>query len=125
MSSRSSITSSKVKEKAKAAEIMVKVPMLEQRQELENRAERLRLEEQLAVAQVHEHGFSDIENGIKEDLSHQPELPPEAFCVQGFSLSGPSFPPMSSTYTAPSAMSNTVMKVNFTAGCNSQCNIQR
>ena len=93
-SSRSSITTSRAKEKAKAAELMAKVAMLEQRQELEKKAERLRLEEQLAVAQVRECVFAEIENGIKEDLSNQPELPSEALCAPGLSLSGPFFPPV-------------------------------
>ena len=77
-----------MKEKAKAAELMAKVAMLEQRQELEKKAERLRLEEQLAVAQVRERVVAEIENGTKEDLSHQPEMRPEAFRVPGFSLPG-------------------------------------
>ena len=58
-SSRSSITSSRAKEKAKVA-------LLEQRQELEKKAERLCLEEQLAVAQVCERVFEEIENGAKD-----------------------------------------------------------
>jgi len=110
------ITSSRAKEKAKAAELIAKVAMLEQRQELERKAKRLRLEEQLAVAQVRERVFTEIENGVKEDLSHQLEVPSEASRVPGFSLSGPSCPPVSSTYTVPSATSNTVTNVNFTAG---------
>jgi len=113
---RSLITSSRAKEKAKAAELIAKVAMLEQRQELERKAKRLRLEEQLAVAQVRERVFTEIENGVKEDLSHQLEVPSEASRVPGFSLSGPSCPPVSSTYTVPSATSNTVTNVNFTAG---------
>jgi len=95
---------------------MAKVAMLEQRQELEKRAERLRLEEQLAVAQVCERVFAEIENGVKEDLSHQPEMPSEASRVPGISFSGPSFLPVSSIYTVPSATSNTVTNVNFTSG---------
>ena len=118
-SSRSSITTSRAKEKAKAAELMAKVAMLEQRQELEKKSERLRLEEQLAVAQVRERVFAEIENGVevvKEDLSHQPELPSQAFRAPGFSLSGPSFPPASSIHTIPRAASNTVTNVNVAAG---------
>ena len=62
-----------MKEKAKAAELMAKVPMLEQKQELEKKAERLHLEEQLAVAHVRERVFgAEMENGIEEGLSHQP-----------------------------------------------------
>ena len=63
--------------------------------------------------------FAEIENGVedvKEDLSHQPELPPQAFRVRGFSLSGPSFPPLSSIYTISRATSNTVTNVNVTGG---------
>ena len=112
VSSRSSITMSR-------AELMAKVAMLEQRQELEKKFERLRLEEQLAVAQVHERVFAEIENGVedvKEDLSHQPKLPSQAFLVPEFSLSGPSFPPVSSIYTIPRATLNTVTNMNVTAG---------
>ena len=116
---RSSITTSRAKEKAKAAELMAKVAMLEQRQELEKKSERLHLEEQLAVAQVRERVFAEIENGVedvKEDLSRQPELPSQAFRAPGFSLSGPSFPPASSIHTIPRAASNTVTNVNVAAG---------
>ena len=63
--------------------------------------------------------FAEIENGVedvKEDLSHQPKLPPQAFRVPGFSLSGPSFLPLSSVYTISRAASNTVTNVNVTAG---------
>ena len=115
-SARSSITTSRAKEMAKAAELMAKVAMLEQRQELEKKAERLRLEEQLAVAQVRERVFAEIENGVKEELSNQPELPSEALRVPGYSLSGPSFPPVSGIYTIPRAASSTVTNVNVTAG---------
>ena len=67
--------------------------MLKQRQELEKKAESLHLV-QLAVAKVRERVFAEIEeNGIKEGLSHQPQLPPEVFHVPGLSLSGLSFPP--------------------------------
>ena len=116
-SSRSLIASSRAKEKAKVAELMAKVAMLEQKQELEKKAERLRLEEQLAVAHVRERVFAaEMENGVRDDLSHQPEMPSEAFRVPGASFSGPSFPPVSSLYTVPSATMNTVTNVNFTAG---------
>ena len=109
----------RAKEKAKADELMAKVAMLEQRQELEKKSERLRLEEQLAVAQVRERVSAEIENGVedvKEDLSHQPKLPSQAFCAPGLSLSGPSFPPASSIHTIPRAASNTVTNVNVAAG---------
>ena len=116
-SSRFLIATSRAKEKAKAAELMAKVAMLEQKQELEKKAERLRLEEQLSVAHVRERVFAaEMENGAKEDLSHQPEMPPEAFRVPGSPLPRPSFSPVSSLYTVPSAMMNTVTNVNFTAG---------
>ena len=114
--SRFLITSSRAKEKVKAAELMAKVAIFEQRQELEKKAERLCLVEQLAVAQVRERVFTEIENDIKEDLSHQPEMSWEASRVPGISRSGPSFLPVSSIYTVPSATSNTVTNVNFTAG---------
>ena len=63
--------------------------------------------------------FAEIENGIedvKEDLSHQPTLPQQAFRVPGFSLSGPSFLPLSSVYTISRAALNTVTNLNVTAG---------
>ena len=94
---------------------MAKVAMLEQRQELEKKAERLRLEEQLGVAQVRERVFTEIENGVNEDLSNQPEMPSETFRVPGLPLSGPSFPPITSIYTIPRVASNTVTNVNVTA----------
>ena len=87
---------------------MAKVTMLEQRQELEKKAERLRLEEQLAVAQVRERVFAEIENGVKEDLSHQPEIPSEASRVPGISLSGPSFLSVSSIFTPFQAQRRTL-----------------
>ena len=43
-------------------------------------------------------------------------MPPEDFRVPGSPLPGPSFPPVSSLYTVPSATMNTVTHVNFTAG---------
>ncbi|PFX21325.1 Toll-like receptor 11 [Stylophora pistillata] len=105
------------KEKAKAAELLTKVAMLEQRQELEKKAERLRLEEQLAVAQVRERVFAEIENGAKEDLSHKPAgNASEALRVPEFSQPGPSFPAVTSLYTDRSATLNTITNVNFTAG---------
>jgi len=80
-SSRPSIATSRAKEKAKAAELMAKVAMLEYRQELEKRIERLRLEEQLALAQVCECEYAEFESGDKEDLSPPPKLPSETFRV--------------------------------------------
>ena len=66
--------------------------MLEQMQELEKKAERLRLKEQLAVAQVRERVFAEIENGAKEDLSHQPAgNVSEALRVPEFFQPGPFF----------------------------------
>ena len=57
-----------------------------------------------------------IENGLKEDLSNRPKLPSEGFRVPGLSLSGPSFPPVTSIYTIPRVVSNTVKNVNVTTG---------
>ena len=48
--SSTSVASGRAKERVKTAELMVKFAMLERRQELEKRTERLLLEEQLAVA---------------------------------------------------------------------------
>ena len=122
---RSSITTSRAKEKAKAAELMAKVAMLEQMQELEKNAERLRLEEQLAVAQVCERVFAEIENGVKDNLSNQQEIAFRSFSRSGtVSLPGTSFPPVSSIYTIPRVALNTVTNVNVTAGLHDSPAIQ-
>ena len=60
--------------------------------------------------------FAEIENGVKEGFSHHSEMPPEAFRISGFSLSGPSCPRVSGSYAVKSAASNTVTNVNLTAG---------
>ena len=86
-SSKSSIASGRAKEKAKAAELKAKVALLERKQELEQKAERLRLEEQLAVAEARERAYAEIENGaMGEELSTsnvpsvQPKVPqPESY----------------------------------------------
>jgi len=59
-----SITSNGAKEKAKAAELIARIAMLEKRKELELRVEKLRLEEQLAVARVREGVFAETESGV-------------------------------------------------------------
>ena len=51
-SSKFSVASGREKEKAKAAEIRAKVALLERKQELEKRTERLHLEEELVVAEA-------------------------------------------------------------------------
>lgn len=55
---KSSIASGRAKERAKAAELLAKAAILEQKQELEHRAERLRLEEELAVAKPREQAYA-------------------------------------------------------------------
>ena len=60
--SKSSIASGRAKERAKAAGLMAKFAMLERRQELEKRSERLHLEEQLAVAQARERAYAEFED---------------------------------------------------------------
>ena len=57
---------------------------------LEKRIERLRLEEQLALAQVRERVYAEIESGAKEDFSSPPKLPTETLRVGNTPLSGPS-----------------------------------
>ena len=110
-----SIATSRAKDKAKAAELMARVAILEQKKELEKKVEKLRLEEQLAVARVRERVFAEIESGVKDNSSVRQEIPPEAFRVPGSSFSGPFYPTVSSTYTAPTVSSNTATNVNFSA----------
>ena len=104
-SSKPSIATSRAKEKAKAAELTAKVAMLERRQELEKRIERLRLEEQLALAQVRERVYAEIESGAKEDFSPPPKLPTETLRVGKTPLSGPSLRTISSAFITPSVSS--------------------
>ena len=114
-SSSRSIATSRAKEKAKAAELMARVAILEQKKELEKKVEKLRLEEQLAVARVREGVFEEIESGVKGYSSVRQKMPPEAFRVPGSSFSGPFYPTVSSIYTAPTVSSNTATYVNFSA----------
>ena len=58
-----SIASGRAKKKAQAAEIRAKVALLERKQELEKRTERLHLEEELAVAEAREKAYAEIEAG--------------------------------------------------------------
>ena len=62
-SSKFFVASGRAKEKAKAAEIRAKVALLERKQELEKRTERLHLEEELAVAEAREKAYAEIEEG--------------------------------------------------------------
>ena len=62
-SSKFSAASGRAKEKAKAAEIRAKVALLERKNELEKRTERLHLEEELAVAEAREKAYAEIEEG--------------------------------------------------------------
>ena len=94
---------------------MARVAILEQKKELEKKVEKLRLEEQLAVARVREGVFAEIESGVKDNSSVRQEMPPEAFRVPGSSFSGPFYPTVSSTYAAPTVSSNTATNVNFSA----------
>ena len=111
-----SITSSRAKEKAKAAELMARVAMLDKRKELELRVEKLRLEEQLAVARVREGVFAEIERGVGDvDSTGRQELSPKDSSVQASTPSGPFLPTSSSAYTSPTVTSNTMTKVSFTA----------
>ena len=60
--------------------------------------------------------FAEIESGVKDDLSVPKELPIKASSVQGSTVSGPSYPTVSSTYTAPTAVPlNTATNMNFIA----------
>ena len=43
---------------------MAKVAMLDRKQDLEKKAERLRLEEQLAVAQARERAYAEFDDGV-------------------------------------------------------------
>ena len=114
-SSRPSIATSRAKEKAKAAELMAKVAVLERRQELEKRIERLRLEEQLALAQVRERVYAEFESGDEEDLSPPPKLPSETFRVEEFPFSEPSFRTVSSTFITPGVTSTIAADVSDSA----------
>ena len=114
-SSRPSIATSRAKEKAKAAELMAKVAMLERRQELEKRIERLRLEEQLALAQVRERVYAEFESGDKEGLSPPSKLPSETFRVEGFPFSEPSFRIVSSAFITPGVTSTIAADVSDSA----------
>ena len=60
--SSTSVASGRAKERAKATELMAKFAMLEHRQELEKRTERLLLEEQLTVAHARERAFAEFED---------------------------------------------------------------
>ena len=78
-----SITTSRAKEKAKAAELIGRVGMLEKRKEFELRVEKSLFEEQLAVARVREAVFAEIDSGICDaNLTGRQELPPKDSFVQ-------------------------------------------
>jgi len=94
---------------------MVKVALLDRRQELEKKIERLRLEEQLAVAQVRERVYTEIESGVKEVLSPPPKLPSEAFLVGTSPFLDPSFHTVSSAFITPSVKSAMMANVSDSA----------
>ena len=114
-SSGPSIATSRAKEKAKAAELTAKVAMLECRQELEKRIERLRLEEQLALAQVHECVYAEFESGDKKDLTPPSKLPSKTFRVEEFPFSEPSFRTVSSAFITPGVTSTIAADVTDSA----------
>ena len=111
-----SITSRRAKEKAKATELMARVALLEKRKELELRVEKLRLEEQSAVARVREGLFAEIERGVGDvDSTGRQELSPKDSSVQACTSSGPFLLTSSSAYTSPTVTSNTMTKaVSYT-----------
>ena len=82
-SSKFSVASGRAKEKAKVAEIRAKVALLERKQELEKRTERLHLEEELAVAEAREKAYAEIEAGSMRERASihgslttvQPQVP--------------------------------------------------
>ena len=114
--SNRSITSSRAREKAKAAELKARVAILEKRKELELRVEKLSLEEQLAVARLREGVFAEIERGVGDaDSTGRQELSPKDCSVQASTSSGLFLPTSSSAYTSPAVTSNTMTKVSFTA----------
>ena len=71
-----SVAAGRAKERVKAAELTAKFVMLERRQELEKRTERLLLEEQLAVAHTRERAYAALE----EKLHVLPVHPPPTVC---------------------------------------------
>ena len=88
-----SITTSRAKEKAKAAELIGRLGMLEKRKELELRVEKSLFEEQLAVARLREGVFAEIDSGIGDaDLTGRQELPPKDSFVQVSTSSGQILP---------------------------------
>ena len=103
-SSKSSVASGRAKERAKAAELMAKAAMLEERQALEHKAERLRLEEELAVAQARERAYAEMEreeNGEHVLGAHYRE--PAMLIPPSHSLSAdgmPEFKPLLTTVTS-------------------------
>ena len=70
ISSKGSSVSSKLKESLKVAELRTKAATLERRQELENKTEKLLLEEQLAIAEARERVYSQVEDpDTKDDMN--------------------------------------------------------
>ncbi|CAB4008562.1 Hypothetical predicted protein [Paramuricea clavata] len=84
--SRHSSTSGRARERAKVAELRAKAALLEKKQALENESEKLRLQEELAIAQAREQAFiqNDIElkreatiDGMNEYLGDTRPMPKE------------------------------------------------
>ena len=105
-STKSSIASGRAKERAKTAELMAKFAMLERKQELQKRAERLHLEEQLAVAQARERAYaefqdrdSSFERKLSETTVHPPPTTMQDPQVNPLPRSNP--PPVPHPYHSP------------------------
>lgn len=64
-SSRHSSISGKAREKAKVAELKAKVALLQRKQAHENETEKLRLQEELAIAQARKKDFTQIDLQLK------------------------------------------------------------
>ena len=91
-----SITTSRAKEKAKAAELIGRLGMLE--------VEKSLFEEQLGVARLREGVFAEIDSAIGDaDLTGRQELPPKDSFLQVSTSSGQILPTSLSTYTSPTS----------------------
>ena len=96
----------------KAAELMAKFAMLERRQELEKRTERLLLEEQLAVAHGRERVYAEFEDDALEEKPHVlPVHPPLTGChsSQFEPFPHPHPPPVPQAYYPPGQVEPTAV----------------
>ncbi len=69
--SRHSSTSGRVREMAKVAELQAKMALLERKQALESEVEKLRLQEQIAMAQAREWTITLAEEKLKEEANSE------------------------------------------------------